>query len=79
VLTCMQSLVSHCAEPTERGMVLGIYASAGTLGRVIGTLATGVLFARVDIESPYVTTIGLMLVLFLIARSIEKGWSARAA
>jgi DHA1 family tetracycline resistance protein-like MFS transporter len=79
VLTCMQSLVSHCAEPTERGMVLGIYASAGTLGRVIGTLATGVLFARVHIESPYVTTIGLMLVLFLIARSIEKGWSARAA
>jgi DHA1 family tetracycline resistance protein-like MFS transporter len=79
VLTCMQSLVSHCAEPTERGMVLGIYASAGTLGRVIGTLATGVLFARVHIESPYVTTVGLMLVLFLIARSIEKGWSARAA
>ncbi|MEH6591698.1 MAG: MFS transporter [Halioglobus sp.] len=78
VLTSMQSLVSHCAAPTERGMVLGIYASAGTLGRVIGTLTTGVIFARVHIESPYVTTIGLMLVLFLIARSIEKHWPERA-
>jgi MFS family permease len=79
VLTSMQSLVSHCAAPTERGMVLGVYASAGTLGRVIGTLTTGVIFAQVHIESPYVTTIGLMLVLFLIARSIEKHWSERAA
>jgi DHA1 family tetracycline resistance protein-like MFS transporter len=75
VLTSMQSLVSHCAAPTERGMVLGIYASAGTLGRVIGTLVTGVIFARIHIESPYVTTVGLMLVLFFIARGIEKQWA----
>ena len=75
VLTSMQSLVSHCAAPTERGMILGIYASAGTLGRVIGTLVTGVIFARVHIESPYLTTVLLMLVLFYISRGIEKQWA----
>lgn len=75
VLTSMQSLVSHCAAPTERGMVLGIYASAGTLGRVIGTLVTGVMFARVHIESPYLTTVVLMLALFFIARGIQGQWA----
>mgnify|MGYP001583528665 CR=1 FL=1 len=74
ILTSMQSLVSQCAGPTERGMLLGIYSSAGTLGRIIGTLATGVLFARVHIQSPYVSTVVLMLVLFLIARSVQGHW-----
>jgi MFS family permease len=74
VLTSMQSLVSHCAAPTERGMVLGIYASAGTLGRVIGTLVTGVIFARVHIQSPYLTTVGLMLALYFISRNIQGQW-----
>ncbi|MEH6568279.1 MAG: MFS transporter [Halioglobus sp.] len=74
VLPSMQSLVSHSAAPTERGMVLGIYSSAGTLGRVVGTLVTGVIFAHVHIESPFVIAVGLMLVLFFIARGIEKQW-----
>jgi DHA1 family tetracycline resistance protein-like MFS transporter len=74
VLTSMQSLVSQCAGPTERGMLLGVYSSAGTLGRVLGTLVTGVIFARVHIESPYVLTVLLMLCVFFIARSIESHW-----
>lgn len=75
VLTSMQSLVSHCAAPTERGMVLGIYASAGTLGRVIGTVVTGIIFAKIHIESPYATTAVLMLVLFFIARIVQAQWA----
>lgn len=74
VLTSMQSLVSQCAGPTERGMLLGVYSSAGTLGRVLGTLVTGVIFARVHIESPYVVTVALMLCLFFIARSVQSHW-----
>jgi DHA1 family tetracycline resistance protein-like MFS transporter len=74
VLTSMQSLVSQCAGPTERGMLLGVYSSAGTLGRVLGTLVTGVIFARVHIESPYVLTVFLMLCVFVIARSVESHW-----
>lgn len=74
VLTSMQSLVSQCAGPTERGLVLGVYSSAGTLGRVLGTLVTGVIFARIHIESPYVVTVLLMLCLFFIARSVQTHW-----
>ena len=74
VLTSMQSLVSQCAGPTERGMVLGVYSSSGTLGRVIGTLVTGVIFARIHIESPYVFTVLVMLCLFFLARSVQSSW-----
>ena len=74
VLTSMQSLVSQCAGPTERGMVMGVYSSAGTLGRILGTLVTGVIFARIHIESPYVVTVFSMFCVFLIARSVEGHW-----
>jgi MFS family permease len=75
VLTSMQSLVSQCAGPTERGMLLGVYSSSGTLGRIIGTLVTGVIFARIHIESPYATTVIVMLCLFLLARSVQRHWN----
>ena len=74
VLTSMQSLVSQCAGPTERGMLLGVYSSSGTLGRIIGTVTTGVVFAHIHIESPYVITGVIMLVLFLLALSIQSHW-----
>ncbi|MGL4563936.1 MAG: MFS transporter [Halioglobus sp.] len=77
VLTSMQSLVSQCAGPAERGMLLGIYSSAGTLGRIIGTVLTGVIFARIHIESPYALTALVMLCLLLIARSVEGHWNAQ--
>ena len=41
VITSMQSLVSQESGDAERGMVLGVYSSAGTLGRIIGTTVTG--------------------------------------
>ena len=75
----MQSLVSQCAGPTERGVLLGVYSSAGTLGRIIGTLVTGVIFARIHIESPYATTVIVMLCLFFLARSVEGHWNEHRA
>ena len=75
ILTSMQSLVSQCAGPTERGMVLGLYSSAGTLGRVLGTLTTGVIFAQVHIQSPYAVTAITMVCLFLLARSVQSHWA----
>ena len=75
ILTSMQSLVSQCAGPTERGMLLGIYSSSGTLGRILGTLVTGVIFAQVHIQSPYATTAISMLCLFVLARSVQSHWA----
>lgn len=75
VLTSMQSLVSQCAAPTERGMLLGVYSSAGTLGRALGTLLTGVLFARLHIESPFVAAAITSLAVFVLAKIISKQWA----
>ena len=74
VLTSMQSLVSQCAAPTERGMLMGVYSSASALGRVLGTLVTGVVFARVHIESPFALAFLTILCLFFLARIIESRW-----
>ncbi|MEM1113618.1 MAG: MFS transporter [Pseudomonadota bacterium] len=79
IMPSMQSLVSQRAGPTERGMVLGIYASAGTLGRVIGTSLTGVIFAWVDIQSPFIVCAAMMFILYFLARSIQKQWQEHHA
>ncbi|TXS96407.1 MFS transporter [Parahaliea maris] len=76
VLTSMQSLVSRLAGPQERGLLLGVYSSAGTLGRGVGTLVTGVLFVQLGTQGPYWAASLAMLVLAFIARNVAK---ARAA
>jgi len=78
-LTSMQSLVSKCAGPTERGMLMGVYSAAGTLGRIVGTLVTGSLFAYLHIHSPYASCVLLMCCVFLVARSVESHWKRHVA
>ena len=73
-LTSMQSLVSQCAAPTERGMLMGVYSAAGTLGRIVGTLVTGTLFAFIHIQSPYAMSALLMPCVFVVARSVQTHW-----
>ena len=64
----------QCAGPTERGMLLGIYSSAGTLGRIIGTLSTGFIFSWIHIQGPYATCVVTMFALYFLARSVENHW-----
>lgn len=73
ILTSMQSLVSQCSEATNRGTVLGVYGSVGTLGRAIGTSATGAAFANLGVHSPYYlsaisTALLVVLAIFVIGR-----------
>lgn len=76
VLTSSQSLASMAAEHTDRGMVMGIYSSAGTLGRTLGTLVTGSLFAYVYVHSSYLLGACMSLCLLYLSRTaapiIEK-------
>ena len=44
------------------------------LGRIIGTLVTGSLFAHLHIQSPYAITVAVMLCVFFIARSVQSHW-----
>lgn len=69
VLTSAQSLASMAAIHTDRGMVMGIYSSAGTLGRTLGTLMTGVLFANVHVHSSYLLGACLSVSLLYFSRS----------
>ncbi len=49
----LTSLVSKEAHESERGIVLGIYQSAHSLGRVIGPMLSGVFFAQISVIAPF--------------------------
>ncbi len=72
IMTPLQSLVSKCALDTERGMVMGVYSSSGTLGRMLGTILTGAIFANIHTNSPYVGGTICMLILMMFILSIAK-------
>lgn len=78
VLTSMQSLVSMTAGPHERGLVMGAYSAAGTLGRVIGTLLTGAVFAYLHIHSSFALAGCLALCLMLLSAKKLKHPNAAA-
>lgn len=41
-------------NPEQRGIQIGIYSSAGTVGAMIGPLLGGILFDRVTMQSPFI-------------------------
>ena len=53
------SLVSKYALPTERGVLLGLFQSVGSLGRILGPAYAGAAFAQLGTGSPYM--IGALL------------------
>lgn len=61
--TSMTALVSHRAGPTERGLVMGVVQSMQALGRSVGPLVAGVMFAYWE-ELPYAVGIVLMVIAF---------------
>jgi len=72
MVTSLQSLVSQCADSSNRGMVLGVFSSAGTLGRAIGTSASGFMFVAIDVHSPYLLSVALMALVVVAALSIIR-------
>ncbi len=76
VLTCMQSLVSMQASETERGMVMGVYSSASTVGRGIGTMCTGLILTFVYVHASYYLAAAMALVVCGIVTVI---WRQRIA
>ncbi len=67
----ISSLVSKQAAPTERGLVMGFYASWGSLARGAGPLFSGALL-QIDLRYPYfygVIAMALTVALIAVARS----------
>ena len=48
----LSSLVSKSAKPEQRGQIMGIYQSAGSLARIMGPPLAGFLFDRLGSASP---------------------------
>jgi multidrug resistance protein len=54
------TLVANAAGSEERGRVLGVQQSAGSLARVIGPAAGGLLFQHAGVPVPYLVGAGVM-------------------
>jgi DHA1 family tetracycline resistance protein-like MFS transporter len=74
VITPLQSLVSQRADPSEQGIVLGVYASVGTLGRVIGPMATGAIYSNIHYNAPYYAAAIISLALLGLAIVLKRRW-----
>ncbi|MGK0498926.1 MAG: MFS family permease [Oceanicoccus sp.] len=77
VMTGTQSLISQRAASTERGMVMGVFNSMGTLGRSTGTLLTGAVFTYIYLHGPLYVCALLMVALFWLISKVQRDWPAR--
>jgi DHA1 family tetracycline resistance protein-like MFS transporter len=59
-------LISNLADPARQGATMGITASAATLGRTLGPLVAGVLYARLGPEWPFSVGAALAVVALML-------------
>ena len=57
----ISSLVSQECQDTERGIVMGLYQSVGSLGRGLGPIYSGTLFGQISIYAPILYSIVSMV------------------
>jgi len=67
----LSSLLSKASQGKERGEVLGVSQSLGSLARILGPLWGGLLFDHAGPAGPYVTTAALMAVATGVALSLS--------
>ena len=72
VITPMQSLASMRAAESERGWIMGVFSSVGTIGRFIGPLSTGLLYELVHQNAPFYTGFILCLLMLVVIFMIKK-------
>ncbi len=76
VTPTMSSAVAGRVRAEQRGRVLGFQQSAGSLARVVGPAAAGVLFEHVGVPAPYLAAGALVLVALVLvpARAGRRAW-----
>ncbi len=75
MLTCIQSLVSQKAAAHQKGRVMGLFSSAGTLARTLATFSTGSIYLLFGIQSPLILATCCVIALFFLAQAIQRQWS----
>jgi len=66
------SMVSKYALPTERGVLLGLFQSVGSLGRILGPAYAGAAFAQLGTGSPYMIGALLMVPCVVLAIAVVR-------
>jgi DHA1 family tetracycline resistance protein-like MFS transporter len=69
----MASAIAGTTAARERGRVLGLQQSAGSLARTVGPAVAGVLYGRVGIPAPYLLGAGLTALAMGLAPAASPG------
>lgn len=77
--TASTSWVSKQAGDRERGTVLGLFQSAGWLGRSVGPTVSGFLFQNVGMNAPLFVGAILMVPVFIIVTAIRRHTALESA
>ena len=77
--TASMSWVSRHAGESERGIVIGVYQSAGWFGRSFGPTVSGLLFQTLGVNSPLYLGAMMMLPCFMIVVLIRRRSASNAA
>lgn len=72
MLTCIQSLVSQKAAAHEKGRVMGLFSSAGTLARTVATFSTGSIYLLFGMQSPLILATCSVIALYFLAQAIQQ-------
>ncbi len=71
------SVVSQRSSPKERGAILGIFQSIGSLGRVAGPAFSGLAFANLGYNSPFhiaaLVMVPCLILLLVVSRAARNG------
>ncbi len=78
MLTCIQSLVSQKAPAHEKGRVMGVFSSVGTLSRTLATFSTGSLYVLFGMQSPLILATCSVICLFFLAQAVQIQWSRQS-
>jgi DHA1 family tetracycline resistance protein-like MFS transporter len=68
----LTALVSELSPENERGELIGVFQSIGSLGRIIGPNVGGQLFNVFSAGAPYFAGAGIMFFSFLIALQLRR-------
>jgi MFS family permease len=67
----LTSLISKAAPPQDRGSILGLATSVGSLARFVGPILSGFLYDQAGVQGAFYGAAALTLVSFLIASSLK--------
>lgn len=71
----LSSLASRFAPAHSQGATLGVYQSAGSMGRILGPLAAGLLFDHLGLTAPFLAASGMFAVMFVLILLFGRVWN----